>query len=265
MLLQIDPHLLMRAHEAAQVLGQELHDGRHAGMHAHRAAHALGVFAKVAVQFFHSVQHAARVLKQAVTGGCQANAAPLALEQGGADGGFQLGHALADGGVRWQRVAHVRGFDIGQAHYGLGRWRWGRGRGRWWRRRCGRRRWRLGRRYRWCRWLCLGRASRRVGGWRRAFDRLGLGRGLRRGRRFGLGGRRGRRWGHRGGWWRWRHHGLWLWRNQLHHHRLWLGLLDGGCFEQARMQGPQARHVCRQHRPCDHEIAPPVFAGVVEV
>src|SRR5256885_15473242 len=49
LLLQVDLDLAVLAREHAQVFRQELHDGRHVGVDAHMAAHAIGVLGQLAL------------------------------------------------------------------------------------------------------------------------------------------------------------------------------------------------------------------------
>jgi hypothetical protein len=82
--------------EHAQVLGQELHDGRDVGVDAHVAAHAVGVFAELALHLLQAVQHRARVVQQAFAGRREVDAARVAVEQGGAERGLEVRQPLAD-------------------------------------------------------------------------------------------------------------------------------------------------------------------------
>jgi hypothetical protein len=84
----------MLARESAQVFRQKLHDGRDAGMHAHVAAHAVGIFAELALHFFEAEQHRARVVQQAFAGGRQVDAAGVAVQQRRVQRGFEVGERL---------------------------------------------------------------------------------------------------------------------------------------------------------------------------
>ena len=97
-LFQVDLYLAMFLDEGAQVLGQELDDGRNAGMHAHMAAHAVGVLAEFALHLLQAEQHRAGVMQQAFAGRRQVDTARVAVQQRGVEGGFQIGQALAHGG-----------------------------------------------------------------------------------------------------------------------------------------------------------------------
>jgi len=101
-LLQIDLDLSMRAGKRAQVLGQELHDGREVGVHAHMAAHALGVLGEFALHALQAEQHGACVVQQALARGCGGDTAAAAPQQRRAHHGFEIGQALA----------HRRGGDV---------------------------------------------------------------------------------------------------------------------------------------------------------
>jgi hypothetical protein len=79
--LQVDLDLAVLAGKGAQVFGQELHDGRDVGVHAHMAAHAVGVFAELALHALQAVQHGAGVVQQARPP-ASGHATAVAVEQG---------------------------------------------------------------------------------------------------------------------------------------------------------------------------------------
>ncbi|MCY1538927.1 hypothetical protein D9M68_744900 [compost metagenome] len=95
--LQVDLDLVVQAGEAAQVLGQELDDGRDVGMHAHMITHTVGVLRKFALHLVQAEQHRARVVEQALAGGRGSGASGMAVKQRGAHGAFKIGKALAHG------------------------------------------------------------------------------------------------------------------------------------------------------------------------
>ena len=97
MLLQVDLDLRMLRGKRTKVFRQELHDGRDVGVHAHMAAHAVGIFAELALHALQPEQHGTRVVQQAFTGGRERDAAAVPVEQGGVHCRFQIGQALADG------------------------------------------------------------------------------------------------------------------------------------------------------------------------
>ena len=57
-------------------------------MHAHVAAHAVGVFGQLALHALQPIEHVAGVVQQALARGGQRHAPAVAVEQGGIDGGF---------------------------------------------------------------------------------------------------------------------------------------------------------------------------------
>jgi hypothetical protein len=99
-LFQVDLDAGMLARESAQVFRQKLHDGRDAGVHAHMAAHAVSVFAELALHFLEAEQHRTRMVQQAFAGRRQIDAARVAVQQRGVQRGFEVGEALADGRSR---------------------------------------------------------------------------------------------------------------------------------------------------------------------
>ncbi|MNT81252.1 hypothetical protein D3C72_2208240 [compost metagenome] len=62
-LLQVDLDLAVLARKGAQVFGQKLEDGRDVGVHAHMAAHAVGIFAELTLHALQAKQHGAGVVQ----------------------------------------------------------------------------------------------------------------------------------------------------------------------------------------------------------
>ncbi|MCY1531121.1 hypothetical protein D9M68_663370 [compost metagenome] len=116
-LLEVDLDGLVRAREHAQVFRQELHDGRDVGVHPHVAAHAVGVFAELALHLLEAVEHRAGVVQQAFAGRREVDAARMAVEQGGAERGLQVGQPLAHGRGR-DELALRRAPDAAQLAHG---------------------------------------------------------------------------------------------------------------------------------------------------
>lgn len=85
----------MLAREDAQVFRQELHDGRHIGVDAYMAAHAIGVLGQLALHALQAIQHVARVVQQAFAGRSECHATAVAIQQGRVHGGLEVGQALA--------------------------------------------------------------------------------------------------------------------------------------------------------------------------
>lgn len=61
------------------------------------AAHAIGIFAELALHLFEAVENGARMVQQAFAGRRQIDASRVAIEQGRAERGFQVGQPFADG------------------------------------------------------------------------------------------------------------------------------------------------------------------------
>lgn len=68
-LLQINLDLAVLPGKAAQVFRQKLHDGGNGGVHAHVAAHAVGVFRELALHALQPIEHVAGVVQQALARG----------------------------------------------------------------------------------------------------------------------------------------------------------------------------------------------------
>ena len=97
MLFQVDLDVFMCTRKAAQILGQELHDGRNARMHAHMAAYAFGIFAQLVLHFVDTTQYGARMVQQVLAGWREGDAPCVAFQQGGMEQRLQIAQSLADG------------------------------------------------------------------------------------------------------------------------------------------------------------------------
>ena len=102
-LFQADAHQRLRAHEAGQVLRQELGDRRGVRPDAHVAAHADGEVAHGEGHAVDRVEHGARVVHQFGPGRGQFQPARMAHEQAAVGGAFEFGDAFAQ-----RRHGHVR-------------------------------------------------------------------------------------------------------------------------------------------------------------
>jgi len=99
--------------KGTQVLGQKLHDGGNVGVHAHMAAHAVGVLRQLALHALQPEQHGARMVQQAFAGGGQRHAPAVAVQQRSAHGRLQVRQALAHGRRR-DELAFGRAADAAQ-------------------------------------------------------------------------------------------------------------------------------------------------------
>ena len=116
-LLQLDLHVRVFAHEAPQVVGQELHHRRDAGVHAHRPARAAGVFAQRRLHLLQPEQRFLRVAQQALPRWRERHAARVAQQQRHARQRLQLRKPLAHG-RRGQRLARGGAADAARLPHG---------------------------------------------------------------------------------------------------------------------------------------------------
>lgn len=99
-LLQIEPHEIVDLEEARQIVGQEFDDGRQIGEHAHMAANAARMFAKLNGDLLDIDQRDPRMMQQRFTCRRQCHAARLPFEQGDLQRLFEIMQAFADRGRR---------------------------------------------------------------------------------------------------------------------------------------------------------------------
>ena len=86
------------AAESAQVLGQELDDGRDVGVDAHMASHAVRVLRKLGLHLLQAEEHGAGMVQQALPGRREVDAAGMPVQQRCLQRRLQVREALAHGG-----------------------------------------------------------------------------------------------------------------------------------------------------------------------